>query len=69
MNGQIVLSTMDTLKDVDIREVCINASQWAVQQEAFRETTIHLAYFCLATAAIIGFISGYIYAKRKYGDI
>jgi len=75
MSSQIILSTDPMtaanpfLGSADIPRFCLNASEWIAQQQAFREMAMQLGYFCLITGAFVGFISGYYYAKRKYGNI
>lgn len=63
MGNQIILVT-DTIVPV-VNKTCLGM----VDVQVFQQTTIHLAYICLITGAVIGFISGYYYAKRRYGDL
>jgi len=50
----------------EVEQFCFNASQWYVQQQAFKDVAMQLGYFCLVVGAIIGALAGYYYAKRKY---
>jgi hypothetical protein len=75
MSNQIILST-DPLSganpffgSANVTSFCLNASQWTAQQKAFEQVAFQLGYFCLVVGAVIGFIAGYIYVKRRYGDV
>ena len=75
MGNQIVL-TVDPLTTANpffgsaaITEWCMNSSEWIYQHQAFHQTAMQFGYFCLVVGAFVGFISGYYYAKRKYGDL
>jgi len=51
-----------------VREFCFNATQWMAQQQQFQETAMQFGYFCLIVGGIIGALTGYYYAKRKYAE-
>jgi hypothetical protein len=75
MSSQIVLATdpMTTsnpfLGSGAINQMCLNATEWIADQHAFQQTAMQFGYFCLVTGAFVGFIAGYFYAKRRYGDL
>jgi len=75
MGNQIVLATdpMTTanpfLGSAAVSEWCMNSSEWLQQQQAFEHTAMQLAYICLIVGAFVGFVSGYYYSKRRYGDL
>ena len=50
-----------------VTSFCFNATEWLVQQQQFTDTAMRFGYFCLIAGAIIGALTGYYYAKRKYG--
>jgi hypothetical protein len=52
----------------EVERFCFNASEWVVQNQAFKDVAIQLGYFCLAAGWIIGALTVYFMLKRKYGS-
>jgi hypothetical protein len=75
MSSQIVLATdpMTTanpfLGSAAIGQMCLNKTEWIAEQHVFQQTAMQFGYFCLVTGAFVGFIVGYYYSKRRYGDL
>lgn len=74
MSGQIILTTdplgnANPFGDEHVYEFCINASQWAAQQQSFRDVAYQLGVLCLIVGFIIGVIAGYYLCKNRYEDM
>lgn len=74
MGNQIVLLTdpfgnVSLFGNSDVSQFCFNATEWLAQQHEFRDVALQLGYFALVVGAVIGFVSGYYYCKRKYGHV
>jgi len=48
-------------------QICYNTTEWFAISQGFRDTAMQFGYFCLIVGGILGALTGYYYAKRKYG--
>jgi hypothetical protein len=64
MSSQIVLDVPTIMPTPAIDPVML-----AQLNEAWTHNAMQLGYFGLAVGFAIGFVSAYLYQKRKYGDI
>jgi len=63
--NQIILSDLPL---VVVTPAIDPATLQAINQ-AWMNNTVQLGWICLAIGFVIGFASGYLYLKRKYGNV
>jgi vacuolar-type H+-ATPase subunit I/STV1 len=65
MSSQILLNDLPLV----VTTPAIDPGTLAAINQAWLNNATQLGYFALAIGFVIGFISGYFYLKRKYGNV